>query len=136
MGTATGQRQLSVTTAEHQIPNLPDAFPRTGHVMPGFQQTLIGIGPICDAGCTVTFSANDVVVHDADKRAILSGTRNPEEPPALWHFSLLPSPSEIPIQAPACQQASLAAYSAYDLPSVAALVRYLHAAAGFPVKDT
>jgi hypothetical protein len=32
--------------------------------------------------------------------------------------------------------ASLAAFSAYDLPSVEALVRYFHAAAGYPVKDT
>ena len=91
--------------------------------MPGFQQTLIGIGPICDAGFTVTFSADDVVVHDADKRAILSGWRNPEEPPALWYFNLLPSLSEVPVPATTCQQASLAAHSAYDLPSVAALVR-------------
>ena len=34
------------------------------------------------------------------------------------------------------QHASLAAYSAYDLPSVQALVRYYHAAAGFPVRAT
>ena len=32
--------------------------------------------------------------------------------------------------------ASLAAFSAYDLPSVEALVQYFHAAAGYPVKDT
>ena len=32
-------------------------------------------------------------------------------------------------------KASLAALSAYDLPSVDALVRYFHAAAGFPVRD-
>ena len=31
---------------------------------------------------------------------------------------------------------SLAVSSAYNLPSVEALVRYLHAAAGFPVKST
>ena len=31
---------------------------------------------------------------------------------------------------------SLMAYSAYDLPSVEALVRYFHAAAGYPVKNT
>ena len=32
--------------------------------------------------------------------------------------------------------ATLTAYSAYDLPSVAALIRYLHAAAGYPVWST
>ena len=32
--------------------------------------------------------------------------------------------------------ATLQAYSAYDLTSVAALIRYLHAAAGYPVRST
>ena len=71
VGTATGQRQKSVATAQHQIPDLPNAFPQTGHVMPGFQQTLIGIGPICNAGFTVTFSEDAVIVHDDAKRVIL-----------------------------------------------------------------
>ena len=31
--------------------------------------------------------------------------------------------------------ATLAAYSAYDLPSVTALIRYLHAEAGYPVRS-
>ena len=31
---------------------------------------------------------------------------------------------------------TLQAYSAYDLPSVAALIRYFHAAAGYPVRST
>ena len=44
--------------------------------MPGFQQMLIGIGPICDAGFTVTFSEDEVVVHDTAKRVILSGWRH------------------------------------------------------------
>ena len=30
----------------------------------------------------------------------------------------------------------LSAFSAYDLPSVEALVRFLHATAGYPVKNT
>ena len=32
--------------------------------------------------------------------------------------------------------ATLEAYSAYDLPSVEALIRYFHAAAGYPVRST
>ena len=31
---------------------------------------------------------------------------------------------------------TLKAYSAYDLPSVEALIRYFHAAAGYPVRST
>ena len=32
--------------------------------------------------------------------------------------------------------ATLAAYSAYDLPSVAALIKYFHAEEGYPVRST
>ncbi|KAL7525219.1 hypothetical protein ACHAXR_001556, partial [Thalassiosira sp. AJA248-18] len=136
VGTASGQRQLSSATAKHCIPNLPADFPRSGHVMPGFQQTLVGIGPICDAGFTVHFSDVDVIVRDKNGREVLSGWRALDEPAKLWHFNLLPEGEEIPTETMPRQSASLAAYSAYDLPSVGALVAYLHAAAGFPVKDT
>ena len=104
--------------------------------MPGLQQMLICIGLICDVGFTVTFSEDKVVVHDAANRVILPGCCDPEVPPDLWYFNLLLDPQDVPVLAATCQQASLGAYSAYDLPSVAALVRYLHAAAGFPVRDT
>ena len=104
--------------------------------MPGFQQTLIGIGPICDAGFTMTFSEDAVVVHDDAKLVILSGCRDPKVPPALWYFNLLPALESVPVPAATCHQDNLGTYSAYDLPRVAAPVCYLYAAAGFPVKDT
>ena len=42
----------------------------------------------------------------------------------------------LPTSSPPPMHTSLQAFSAYDLPSVEALVRYFHAAAGFPVRDT
>jgi hypothetical protein len=36
----------------------------------------------------------------------------------------------------AATRSTLQAFSAYDLPSVEALLKYFHVAAGFPVKDT
>ena len=77
-----------------------------------------------------------VVVQDAVKRVILSGCREPEVPPDFWYFNLLLAPQDVPVSAATFQQAILGAYSVYDLPSVAALVLYLHAASGFPVIDT
>ena len=135
VGTATGQQQTSSATAKHRIPHLPEEFPRTGHIMPSFSQTLVGIGPICDAGFAVTFSKEDVVVHDKTGRDILTGWRKPTGA-RLWRFSLLPK--HAPTRSPSAphQRASLTAFSAYDLPSVEALVRWYHAAAGFPVRDT
>ena len=104
--------------------------------MPEFQETLLGIGPICDAGYTVIFLDSDVIIQDKKGNAILSGWRDPEGA-KLWYFNLLPEEEELPTPSLAPRnQATLAAFSAYDLPSVEALIRYFHAAAGFPVRDT
>ena len=56
----------------------------------------------------------------------------------LWRFSLRPqnSNSQNSDSAPLEWQNGPAALNAHDLPSVGALVRYLHAAAGFPIKST
>ena len=78
--------------------------------MPSFKQTLMGIGPICDAGFTVTFSANDVIVRDNDQRVVLSGWRA-QDGARLWHFCLLPADTDVPAQSSPRQSASLAAYS-------------------------
>ena len=53
-------------------------------------------------------------------------------------MSLLPNAEKVTTETnyPGVTTTSLAAYSAYDLPSVEALVRYFHATTGYPVKDT
>ena len=51
----------------------------------------------------------------------------------IWRFSLLPQEhSSIPTK----WRSSPSALNAHDLPIIGALVCYLHAAAGFPVKST
>ena len=135
VGTASKERHTSTTTAQHAIPDLPADFPRTGHVMEAFEDTLMGLGPICDAGCTVTFDANAVTIRDRSRRIILCGWRD-KTAPRLWRISLLPSRAAIPHHDADATASPLTAYSAYDLPSVEALVRYFHACAGFPTKRT
>jgi len=110
--------------------------------MPGFQHTLIGVGPICDANFSVLFNPDSVKIFDPTGRVILSGWRETIGA-KLWRMALIPDaaalavvPDPPPLRPGAAQLATLSAYSAYDLPSVEALVRYLHAAAGFPVKST
>ena len=72
---ATGQTQLSTGTGELNLPKLPANFPVTGHTMPGFRHTLIGVGPLCDADCTVTFTSAAVVVRDMHGNPVLTGWR-------------------------------------------------------------
>ncbi|KAL7536213.1 hypothetical protein ACHAWF_005402, partial [Thalassiosira exigua] len=107
-------------------------FPRTGHRMPDFLHSLVGLGPVCDAGYHVTFTANDVIIYKPDNTPVLNGCNGAR----LWHINLLPDLDDvIPHSAPH-QRASLEAFSAYDLPNVEALVRYFHAATGFLVCAT
>ena len=53
-------------------------------------------------------------------------------------MSLLPKPEDIiPIKdTPGTKETPMAAFSAYDLPSVEALIWYFHIASGFPTRDT
>jgi len=101
--------------------------------MPNFAQSLLGIGTFCDADCTVAFTRRTVTVFNPTGKAILTGWRE-RNGAKLWRFSLCPNRQPKP--SPSSCTASLQAFSAYDLPSVEALVKYLHASAGFPVKST
>ena len=56
--------------------------------------------------------------------------------PELWRFSLRPNKELILHQTTKSKKTNILAYNAYDLPSVEALLRYMHAAEGFPVKST
>ena len=64
----------------------------------------------------------------------------------LWRISLRPDLRTDFANCPPChedpeadaqeEEATLEAFSAYDFPSVEALVTYFHAVAGYPVRDT
>jgi hypothetical protein len=59
----------------------------SGHVMPTFPHTLIGLGPFVDHGCTVVFTATDVTVYQPDRHPVLAGWCE-QNGPRLWHFPL------------------------------------------------
>ena len=103
--------------------------------MPSFTNTLVGIVPICDAGCTVTFTEHDVTVFLTLGKTILTGWRETIMP-KMWRFALYPSKDRVPSPSTSAEHTTLQAYSSYGLPIVKYLVCYLHAAAGFPTKST
>ena len=105
--------------------------------MPGFQENLVGIGLICDAGYSVTLPKDAVIVYSPKGHRVLMGWSETEFP-RMWRMLLLPDEARAPdiITAPDDQQSTLQAFSAYDLPSVEGLIRYFHVADGFPVQDT
>ena len=137
VGTASGQPMPSASTFDILIPWIPSNLPTTGHVVPVFQENLVGVGPMCDADFIVTFSKHVVNINSPTGNPIITGWRE-NDGPCHWSMYLMLNPEDVhPLSsAPDSHKTLLQAFSAYDLPSVEALVWYLHADAGFPVRDT
>jgi hypothetical protein len=132
---------------------------RTGHVMPGFTNNLISLGKLCDADCTAHLDKHLLIVNDKDGNQVLCGKREPHGA-RLWRVDITPQtppapPTEpistatnslmtaatppvlpAPTVVPSHANTTNTHVRAYDLPNVPALVAYLHATAGFPVKST
>ena len=75
VGTANGQVANSTAMATLPIPQVNADFPKKGYIMPTFTNTLIGVGPICDANCTVVFKKEDVTVLSPKGEPIIQGWR-------------------------------------------------------------
>ena len=125
---------ISTAKATLPIPQLAADFPTMGYIMPTFTNTLIGVGPICDANCTVVFRKEDVTFMSPDGKPIFQGWRE-KKLPRLWRFALRPDKRGDRKYTTTSQKVP-EAHSVYNLPSVEALVRCMHAAAGLPIKST
>ena len=80
---ANSRPERSVASATlASAPSLPRAA-MSGHVMPSFPHTLIGLGPFADQGCTIVFTKTAVTVYHPDGHPILSGWRD-ETGLRLW----------------------------------------------------
>ena len=135
VGTATGNVERSSETATLLIPQLAADFTNIGYIMTYFPTTLFGIGPIWYADCTFLFDKHNMPVFSPGGKTILTGWRE-KEMPKLWRFALRPNKELLLHQNPESKKTTLLAYSAYDPPIVEAIVWYMHAASGFPVKWT
>ena len=81
----------SAGTCDIVIPQIPSDFPTARHVMPGFQENLVGVGSMCDDNCTVTFSKHAVDIYSPTGTPIIAGWHETDEP-SLWCMSLLTYP--------------------------------------------
>ena len=103
--------------------------------MPGFQENLVCVGPMCDANCTVTFTKHAVNIYSPTGTPIitfLSETTGPR----LWRMSIMNNPSYMPPPPDDQKTTTLQYFSVYYIPSVEALILYFHAAGGVPVCNT
>ena len=129
IGTSGGPPHQSSVSCNLLHTNLPVT---SGHIMPQFHHNLMGIGPLCDHDCRVIFEKKYVTVYLRDDNVFLRGCREPKGA-NLWRFALRPRghtylPENYPTEP--------IELNAHNLPSAVALVRYLHACAGFPVRST
>ena len=143
VGTATGQAQTSEASCQLPLPDLPPGL--FGHIMPGFTHNILGIGNLCDTYCKFLFTKDSVSIYDSNDQPFLKGWRETSGA-KLWRISLRPDVTPDLDKCPPTyedttadsqeKQATIEAFSAYDLPSVEALVIYFHGASGYPVRDT
>ena len=103
---------------------LPSDFPIKGHVMMGFHENLVGIGLICDAQYSVLFNDKLVTIISPTSIPVLKGWREATGN-RMWCMSLLPNAEKVTTveASPGVTTTTSKAYSAYDLPSVEALIR-------------
>jgi hypothetical protein len=89
------------STTLASVPALPSST-MSGHVMPSFPYTLIGLGPFADQGCKIVFDKTSVTVYHLDAHPILNGWQDINGP-QLWQFPLTvppPLPAHLPPLAP------------------------------------
>ena len=80
LGIASGQSMTSASTCDIVITQLPSYLSTTGHVIPDFQEYLVGVGPMCDANFTVTFSKYAVNICITTENLIITGWRETDGP--------------------------------------------------------
>ena len=123
--TATGQAQTSEAYCGLPLPELPPGL--FGHIMSVFTHNLFDIGNLCDKYCKVIFTKNSSVIYDSNNQPFLKGWRE-NSGARMWRISLRPDLQtgianfppfhEDPEDDSHEEEATLEAFSAYDLPSV------------------
>jgi hypothetical protein len=97
---------------------------RKAHILPGLvHNSLISVGQLCDNGCNVTFTQEQVTV-SRDVKCVMYVSRDPRS--RLWRVDLKKKFETKNVQ---CNHA-------HDNSSQKDLINYLHAACFSPVKST
>eukprot|EP00804_Cyclotella_cryptica_P026156 CCRYP_013038-RA/>CCRYP_013038-RA protein AED:0.96 eAED:1.00 QI:0/0/0/0.5/1/1/2/0/450 len=130
---AAGTHHHSSAHANHLLPTLPAC---SGKIMPSFKHTLFGSAHSATTAAkySLTLPLPPSTIQ-RDDTILLQGWREPTGA-KLWRFSLLPDTIPSHHVPHPTSSNTPSALNATNLPSVCALVHYLHAAAGFPVKST
>ena len=125
---ANGTIMLSTHEADIDFDGIPPTA-RTVHLIPNMSSTLISVGKLCDAGCTVHFHQHHCAVR-LNNKIIMFGVRR--GPNTLWEFRpSRPKPTLVP-------QANLTHRPSFLPASIKSndVVAFHHAALGSPTFST
>ena len=144
------------TAAADELRELPfnlRAPARDVHMLPGVRHTLLSMNRFAEAGYISIFDEDEVNIYDAtnteitvSRGAILRGWRDASS--GLWRIPLIPNPvdedSDTTLMSATPDQALQASQppptedvlNVYEVKTKPELIRYYHAAAGFPTKAT
>lgn len=129
-----GSKITATTEQTLPFPTVPSAATSV-HILPTLEQSLLSVGKFADVGYTTIFHPyrKGVTIH-REGTVTISQKKPPElqgcrAESGLWEMALQAQQQQ-PIQ----KEEQL--NSVYDLPSTELKIKYLHGAAGFPVKDT
>jgi hypothetical protein len=124
----------STHTCDLLLPKLPLEFTKT-HIIPGLAtSSLLYVGQLVDANCSVKFDRTSVEVLHNHKR-ILEGVRN--ERNGLWTVDLQDNNSHSDkYKTTTTNLKSERSHRVYECTNKRDLVRFLHVAAFSPVQDT
>jgi hypothetical protein len=119
----TGTTIQSSHTCDLLLADLPPQAQKA-HILPGrVHNSLISVGQLCDSGCDVTFTQEQVTVL-RDGKCVMYGSRDPRS--RLWRVNLKKKFETKHVQ---CNHA-------HDNSNQKDLINYLHAACFSPVKST
>jgi hypothetical protein len=119
----SGTSMQSSHTCNLLLTDLPPQA-RHAHILPGLvHNSLISVGQLCDNGCSVTFT-QDQVTDSKNEKCVMYGSQDPKS--RLWRVDLKQRFETNQVQ---CNHA-------HDNSNKKDLINYLHAACYSPVKST
>ena len=92
VGIASGELAYASHSAQLGLPQMMSYFPKSGHVIPAFNHSIMGSGSICDTECSVYFHKHTVTMYDLKGRLLLQVWKD-NTGAKLWRFSLCPQNS-------------------------------------------
>jgi hypothetical protein len=105
---------------------------REANILPGLTKSLMSINKIAENGNTTIFRPGneEVTIH---KKGTLTITMTK---PHMLHGCKIRGAKLWTVSTPAMDNEHKEIANAYNLPSVSQMIKYIHAVAGYPVKDT